>query len=160
LATPDWRGALEAWIEQIGKDLRLLAEATEPSTTTVKPVELPKAVLAAARTRYPQSVIHCRMTWDDAGNVEFDKGQLYEIQPKGPAWIIETTGVFHDNIVTNHALLREFLRKTHAKVTLFWKKRGKRYFELDTGKLEADVGEHLLAVRSNRRTRARSRDRD
>lgn len=158
LPPSDWQGALEAWMKQIGKDLRLLADATEPSTTTVKPVELPPAVLAAARARYQRSVFRCQMIWDDADNVEFEKGPIYEIQPKGPAWLIETTGEFHAGIVTNQALLREFLRKTHAKVTLFWKKRGKRYYRLDTGKLEADFGEHFLGVHNSRGTRARSRD--
>jgi hypothetical protein len=56
LPPSDWQGALEAWMKQIGKDLRLLADATEPSTTTAKPVELPPAVLAAARALPAQRV--------------------------------------------------------------------------------------------------------
>jgi site-specific DNA recombinase len=141
LASADERASLEKWLDQIGKDLMVLVQASEPSTITVRAIELPKAVLAAARQRYPSSVIHCRMTWDAAGKVEFDKGPMYEIQPSGPAWIIEETGDFDYGIITNRSALRQFLLNTKARVTLYWKPRGKRYFELDWGRLEADFAD-------------------
>ena len=81
------------------------------------------------------------MTWDAAGKVEFDKGPMYEIQPSGPAWIIEETGDFDYGIITNRSALRQFLLNTKARVTLYWKPRGKRYFELDWGRLEADFAD-------------------
>jgi hypothetical protein len=146
LKSGDEQAAFEKWVDQIGKNLKVLVDASQPSTTAVKRVKIPKAVIAAVRKRYgKQRVIHARLTWDASDQVEFDKGPMYEINAKDAAWLIEQTGSFKGPVVVEDAVLRQFLHYSGAKVTLYWKPRGKRFFELDKARLEAEFGNHFLA---------------
>ena len=65
-----------------------------------------------------------------------------------------------EQLFLEHDVARKLLRDLGVKVSLFWKKRGERYFELDKGRLQATIDEHALAVRNSKCNRARSRGKD
>ena len=56
-------------------------------------------------------------------------------------------------IVANAVGLRQFLVDVGTKVTLYWKPKGKRFYQLDRGRLTAEFGKNFMAGRSNTSTR-------
>lgn len=141
---------IEAWYLSVQEKLSVLAEASAPSKITMSRAQVPKGVVLAARKQFPNlPVVHCKMTWAKNGDVQFGEGPLYEIQEDNSVWVIEQEGEYQKPIVIEQSVLRQFLVDTDTSVTLYWKPKGTRYFELDHGRLTAQFGKHFLAGHSS-----------
>lgn len=98
----------------------------------------------------------CLADWDD-GQITFGKGQVVELDDQDQAWLWrEVEGPVSPAIMIEADVLREFLRKLGVKVTLYWKRKFKRQWELDRGKLEARVGQHVSSTHTATRAPATS----
>lgn len=124
---------------------------------------LPKRVIRAARAKYGSGVIRCRISWDEEGQIVFEKtdAPLYEISVDNRVmqWEIKLEEL-KSSMLMEPSVFRELADELGLKVTLKWKKVSKRNWLLNHVRIVMSFPRHFLAERSNRRTRAHSRDMD
>ena len=101
----------------------------------------------------------CRVKFQENGKVSFGVGEIIELDADGNTWQWNPVEFpVQPEILSEPEVVRELLHKLGVTVKLYWKPKGNRYFELDRARLKAEL-KWDVAGRSNRRSRARSRDR-
>jgi hypothetical protein len=107
----------------------------------------------AIRKRIGRKAGSCRASWKDnpGGGFEFviGKGNRIELDAKGEAWEhVEVEGPVKPAIMAEPDVLRALLHDLRVKVTLFWKPKTGRFFEIDRRRLQAEINGNVVDVRN------------
>ena len=93
----------------------------------------------------------CRASWTGIPDTGFQlvlgEGHLIDLDADGQAWrTVELESPVKPAILAEPDALRGLLHDLKMKITLFWKRKNRRFFELDRRRLQAEINGHVLAA--------------
>jgi hypothetical protein len=142
------------WWERVRGQLVVVSELEWGKVKTERrPIHLCNRDRKAIQKHIGGKVGSCLVTWTgdpDAGfEIELGNGNLIELDCDGNAWeLIEVEFPVNPAVMAERDSLSSLLHDLKVKITLFWKPRNGRYFELDRRRLQAEISENFLGART------------
>ena len=151
---PDVASTFSQWWEGIKGRLVTVREiAWGRPQTQRRPIVLSGADRKAIQKHIGAETGSCRASWmgkaENGLQLVLGEGNVVQLAADGQSYEwFEVECPVAPAILAERDALRALLHQMSAKVTLFWKPKTTRYFEIDRGRVQAEIGGHLLDART------------
>ena len=142
------------WWDRVRGQLAVVSEIEWGNPKTERrPIHLSGRDRRAIQKHTGAKVGSCRVSWTgnpDAGfEIVLGRGSIIELDSDGKAWeLVEVEFPMKPAVMAERDALSALLHDLKVRITLFWKPRTGRYFELDRRRLQAEVNGNFLAART------------
>jgi len=160
---PSGAESFSEWWNRVRGQLAVVSEIQWGNQRTDRcPIILHGRDRAAVQKHIGAEFGSCRASWTgnpDAGfEIVLGKGNIIELDSDGKAWeLVEVEFPVKPAVMAERDSLSALLHDLKVRITLFWKPRNSRHFELDRRRLQAEINENVLAARTATRGRGMKR---
>lgn len=142
------------WWNRVRPQLVLVSEIEwDGQRTDRRPILLTANDRRAIQKHIGAKVGSCRASWSGSADggirLTLGEGRVVELDGDGQAWeLVEVEFPIKPAVVAERDALRALLHDLNLKITLFWKPKSRRFFELDRRRLQAELNGNVLGVRT------------